>query len=47
MRQYLCFTVADLALAIQPDQVTEVVAVPPIGIGTWETDATQVHRSTP
>jgi purine-binding chemotaxis protein CheW len=30
MRQYLCFTVADLALAIQLDQVTEVVAVPPI-----------------
>jgi purine-binding chemotaxis protein CheW len=30
MRQYLCFTVADLALAIQLDQVIEVVAVPPI-----------------
>jgi purine-binding chemotaxis protein CheW len=30
MRQYLCYTVADLALAIQLDQVIEVVAVPPI-----------------
>ena len=30
MPQYLCFTVADLALAIQLDQVSEVVAVPPI-----------------
>ena len=30
MRQYLCFTVADLTLAMHLDQVGEVIAVPPI-----------------
>ncbi len=30
MPRYLCFTVADLNLAIQLDQVSEVVEVPPI-----------------
>jgi purine-binding chemotaxis protein CheW len=30
MKRYLCFSVADLALAIQLDQVAEVVPVPPI-----------------
>jgi purine-binding chemotaxis protein CheW len=30
MRQYLCFTVAELTLALLLDQVGEVVAVPPI-----------------
>jgi len=30
MKRYLAFTVADLALAIQLDQVFEVVEVPPI-----------------
>ena len=30
MKRYLAFTVADLALAIQLDQVAEVVEVPPI-----------------